>query len=127
VTRRLPQLTMMLISALFVGPLSGLAQSPTLPGTNQNGIASEGQPPEADANPPEMRASIVDRHGDEFIAKTEDGEEFRLPVEGAPKDVEVGDELRLVPDANTETIYVFKAEPSDGGTSGTGRKPDSQL
>ena len=58
---------------------------------------------------------------DEFIAKTEEGEEFRLPMQGAPSGVDVGDELRLVPDASEQTIYVFKADP------GEKRAPDAEL
>ena len=117
VTLRAAIITMMLVSILFFSPLTGLTQAPTLPDTDQNGIASE----ERDANPTEMRANIVGKDRDEFIAKTEDGEEFRLPMEGAPSGVDVGDELRLVPDPSDQTIYVFKAEPSDNGT------PDAEL
>lgn len=73
---------------------------------------------------PEMRASIVDREGDQFIAKTEEGHEFRLPVEGAPPDIQIGDALRLVPNPETQTMNVFKADPSDGRRV---EKPDSQL
>ena len=43
---------------------------------------------------------------------TEEGQEFRLPVEGAPANINVGDELRLIPDSETQTIQVFKAELS---------------
>jgi hypothetical protein len=63
---------------------------------------------------PEMRASIVDREGDQFIAKTEEGHEFRLPVQGAPPDIQIGDALRLVPNPETQTMNVFKADPPDG-------------
>ena len=73
---------------------------------------------------PEMRASIVERDGDQFIAKTEAGEEFRLPVEGAPPDTNVGDVLRLVPDPDTQTMNVYKADPTDGGQV---ENPASQL
>ena len=73
---------------------------------------------------PEMRASIVDRDGDQFIAKTDPGDEFRLPVEGAPPDTNVGDVLRLIPDPDTETMNVFKADPADGGREDN---PASQL
>lgn len=73
---------------------------------------------------PEMRASIVDREGNQFIAKTEEGHEFRLPVEGAPPGIQIGDALRLVPNPETHTMNVFKADPPDGRTI---EKPESQL
>ena len=78
----------------------------------------------AEPESPEMRASIVDRDGDQFIAKTDTGDEFRLPVEGAPPDTNVGDVLRLIPDPDTETMNVFKADPADGGREDN---PASQL
>ena len=107
-----PIFTMMFVSALLVSPVNGPAQTPSLPD-----IAADQHFPDSEATPPEVRASIVGKAGDEFIAKTEGGEEFRLPMEGAPKGVDVGDELRLVPDATTHTVYVYKAEPA----------PDSRL
>jgi len=73
---------------------------------------------------PEIRASIVDRAGDEFIAKTEEGQEFRLPVAGAPPDTQIGDALALIPNPETQTVEVFKADPRDN--AGT-EKPKSQL
>ena len=73
---------------------------------------------------PEIRASIIDRAGDEFIAKTEEGEEFRLPVEGAPPDTQIGDALALVPNPETQTIEVYKADPPEGAGI---KKPESQL
>ena len=73
---------------------------------------------------PEIRASIVDRAGDEFIAKTEEGQEFRLPVAGAPPDTQIGDALALIPNPETQTVEVFKADPRDN--AGT-EKPESQL
>lgn len=114
-TLRAPIFTIMFVWALFVSPLNGPAQTQSLPD-----IAADQHFPDSDANPPEVRASIVGKAGDEFIAKTEAGEEFRLPVDGAPKDIDVGDELRLVPDAKTHTVYVFKAEPD-------ATNPDSRL
>ena len=92
-------------------------------------VASDSGPSSAEANSsdealPEIRASIVDRAGDEFIAKTEEGDEFRLPVEGAPPDTQIGDALALVPHPETETIEVFKADPPDGAGN---TKPESQL
>lgn len=87
-------------------------------------MTSEGQLEQREVIPAELRASVIDKDGDQFIALTEEGQEFRLPVEGAPENVNIGDELRLVPDPHTHTIEVFKAEPAD---SGEGRKPDSQL
>ncbi len=78
----------------------------------------------AETDLPEMRASIVDRDGDQFIAKTETGDEFRLPVEGAPPDTNVGDVLRLVPDPDTQTMNVYKADPADGTQEDN---PPSQL
>lgn len=78
---------------------------------------------------PEIRASIVDREGDQFIAKTEEGHQFRLPVEGAPPGIQIGDALRLVPNPETHTMNVFKADPLDGRTPDgrTIEKPESQL
>jgi len=78
----------------------------------------------AEPESPEMRASIVDRDGDQFIAKTETGDEFRLPVEGAPPDTNVGDVLRLVPDPDSQTMNVFKADPADDHQE---ENPASQL
>jgi hypothetical protein len=71
----------------------------------------------------EMRASIIGQEGDEFIAQTQDGDKFRLPVEGAPDDVAVGDALILVPDEDTQTIHVFKADATEEGDA----KPEVQL
>src|SRR4051812_43771997 len=73
---------------------------------------------------PDIQASIVDRAGDEFIAKTEEGQEFRLPVEDAPPDTQIGDALTLVPHPETQTMEVFKAEPLNGERT---EKPESQL
>jgi hypothetical protein len=72
----------------------------------------------------QVQASIVDRAGDEFIARTEAGDEFRLPVEGAPPDTEIGDALTLVPNPDTQTIEVFKTDPRDGAAD---ENPQSQL
>lgn len=113
-----------ILATFLVSPLGGLAQSSASLDANQNGISSEKQTEESEGPAAEMRASIVDKDGDQFIAMTEEGQEFRLPVEGAPENVNVGDELRLVPDTDSHTIHVFKAEPL--GT-GIGRKLDSQL
>jgi hypothetical protein len=112
-----------ILTSVLVSPLSGLAQSSGFADTHQDGISSERHTDES-AEPSEMRASIVDKDGDQFIAMTEEGQEFRLPVEGAPENVNVGDELRLVPDSDSRTIQVFKAEPSE---TGAGRKSDPQL
>ena len=92
-------------------------------------LASDSGPLPAEANRsdealPEIRASIVDRAGDEFIAKTEEGDEFRLPVEGAPPDTKIGDALALVPNPETETMEVFKADRPEGEGID---KPKSQL
>ena len=92
-------------------------------------LASDSGPLSAEANRsdealPEIRANIVDRAGDEFIAKTEEGEEFRLPVEGAPPDTQIGDALALVPNPDTQTIEVYKADPPDEREV---IKPESQL
>jgi hypothetical protein len=91
-------------------------------------LANDSGPLSAETNSdealPEIRASIVDRAGDEFIAKTEEGDEFRLPVEGAPPDTQIGDALALVPNPETQTIEVYKADPSDGAGI---TKPESQL
>ena len=56
-TRRAALITMMLVSVLFFSPLTGLTQLPTLPDTGQNGLASEQEIQEGQANPPEMRAN----------------------------------------------------------------------
>ena len=82
------------------------------------------RPGTAEAEFPEMRASIVDRDGDQFVAKTEAGDEFRLPVEGAPPDTNIGDVLRLVPDPDTQTMNVFKADPTGAVEE---ENPASQL
>ena len=92
-------------------------------------LASDSGPLSAEGNRseealPEIRANIVDRAGDEFIAKTEEGDEFRLPVEGAPPDTQIGDALALVPNPETQTIEVYKADPPDGPGM---KKPESQL
>ena len=98
--------------------------------TPQWSLASDSGPSSADAVKsseealPEIRASIVDRAGDQFIAKTEEGEEFRLPVEGAPPDTQIGDALTLVPNPETETMEVFKADRPEGEGID---KPKSQL
>ena len=112
-----------ILTSVLVSPLGGLAQSSGFADTNQDGIRSERYTGES-AEPSEMRASIVDKEGDQFIAMTEEGQEFRLPVEGAPENVNVGDELRLVPDSDSHTIQVFKAEPPE---TGVGRQLDPQL
>jgi hypothetical protein len=106
-----------------VSPSSGMGQQSS-PHGNQHGIAFVGLSTGGEAEFPEMRASIIDRDGDEFIAQTEEGHEFRLPVEGAPADVSVGDSLRLIPDAATQTIQVFKADPTEDGS---GPAPGVQL
>ncbi|MBD0315433.1 MAG: hypothetical protein ICV75_01970 [Nitrospiraceae bacterium] len=87
-------------------------------------VSEEQSPGMAEPESPEMRASIVDRDGDQFIAKTETGDEFRLPVEGAPPDTSVGDVLRLVPDPDSQTMNVFKADPADDRQE---ENPSSQL
>lgn len=102
---------------------SGLGLASALPPAEQSAILYERHISD-EAAFPEMRASIVDREGDQFIAKTEEGHEFRLPVQGAPADTKIGDELRLVPDPDTHTMNVFKADPAEGGTA---EKPESQL
>lgn len=114
----------------LLAALAGPAGGPVYPATALQ--AAEFDPTaESPANPdtpdtdyPEMRASIVDRDGDQFIAKTETGHEFRLPVQGAPPDTNVGDTLRLVPDPDTRTMNVFKADPTDGGQA---KEPEFQL
>ena len=113
-TLRAPILTMMFVLAVFASPLNAPAQAPSLPD-----MAADQHFADSDANPAEVRASIVGKAGDEFIAKTEGGEEFRLPVDGAPKDIDVGDQLRLVPDPETHTVYVFKADQAEGTTPGS--------
>jgi hypothetical protein len=115
--------TVLVVSAL-AWMNSGLAMAAAVPLSAQPSLVLDERPLADESALPEMRASIVDREGDEFIAKTEDGHEFRLPVEGAPADAKVGDELRLVPDLDTHTMNVFKADPEDGGQ---GDKPESQL
>jgi hypothetical protein len=116
--------TITILATFLVSPLGGLGQSSASLDADQNGISSEKQTEESEGPSAEMRASIVDKEGDQFIAMTEEGQEFRLPVEGAPENVNVGDELRLVPDSDSHTIQVFKAEPLETGISG---KLDSQL
>ncbi|WP_447978372.1 hypothetical protein [Candidatus Nitrospira bockiana] len=82
-------------------------------GVENTGPSNEAQPAET------MRATIVGKEGDEFIAETEEGQELRLPVDGAPADVGIGDELRLVADFETQTIYIFKATPDEAGEKAT--------
>lgn len=113
-----------MLTLVLVGPLNGLAQNSEFPDVDRDGMASDNAIEGSAETFLEMRASIVDKDGDQFIAMTEEGQEFRLPVEGAPADVHVGDELRLIPDAETHTIQVFKAEPAGMGAS---KKLDSQL
>jgi hypothetical protein len=123
---KLPLLTFrtILAAALFMSLLGSRPQTPAWAGLNPDDMTSEKQTEESEGPSAEMRASIVDKDGDQFIAMTEEGQEFRLPVEGAPENVNVGDELRLVPDSDSHTIQVFKAEPAE---TGIGRKSDSQL
>jgi hypothetical protein len=114
-----------MLALVLVGSLNGLAQSAEFADANQDSIASNNDTAaDSEETLPEMRASIVDRDGDQFIAMTEEGQEFRLPVEGAPANVNVGDELRLIPDAETQTMQVFKAEPPQ---MQSGKRQDSQL
>jgi hypothetical protein len=114
-----------MLALVLVGSLNGLAQSAEFADANRDSIASNNDTAaDSEETLPEMRASIVDRDGDQFIAMTEEGQEFRLPVEGAPANVNVGDELRLIPDAETQTMQVFKAEPSQ---MQSGKRQDSQL
>ena len=120
----LPTFRTMLTSILFMGLLGSLPESHAWADTDQDGVSSERHTEESAGASAEMRASIVDKDGDQFIAMTEEGEEFRLPVEGAPANVNVGDELRLVPDSDSQTIQVFKAEPRETGGD---RKSDPQL
>ena len=107
--------------------VAGVSSSSSLGAPLWN-LVSDNGPLSAEANSAEslsqIRASIVDRAGDEFIAKTEEGDEFRLPVEGAPPDTQIGDALALVPNPETQTIEVYKADPSDGAGI---TKPESQL
>src|SRR5919106_3753701 len=109
---KLPLLTFrtILAAALFMSLLGSLPQTPAWAGLNPDDMTSEKQTEESEGPFAEMRANIVDKDGDQFIAMTEEGQEFRLPVEGAPENVNVGDELRLVPDSVSHTIEVFKAE-----------------
>lgn len=123
VTLKLMTVTTTLVWAL-VGPLTALAENSDLAGPDRNGIASEQYTEDSAETFPEMRASIVEKDGDEFVAMTEEGQEFRLPVQGAPSNINVGDELRLIPDAKTQTIQVFKAEPPEREA---GKPQDSQL
>lgn len=123
VTLKLMTVTTTLVWAL-VGPLTALAENSDLVGPDRNGIASEQYTEDSAETFPEMRASIVEKDGDEFVAMTEEGQEFRLPVQGAPSNINVGDELRLIPDAKTQTIQVFKAEPPEREA---GKPQDSQL
>jgi len=114
-----------MLALVLVGSLNGLAQSAEFADANRDSIASNNDTAaDSEETLPEMRASIVDRDGDQFIAMTEEGQEFRLPVEGAPENVNVGDELRLIPDAETQTFQVFKAEPPE---MQSGKRRDSQL
>ena len=111
-----------MLTLVLVGSLNGLAQNAE---ANRDGVAADNDTAaDSEETLPEMRASIVDRDGDQFIAMTEEGQEFRLPVEGAPENVNVGDELRLIPDAETQTFQVFKAEPPE---MQSGKRRDSQL
>ena len=112
-----------MLTLILVSPLNGRAQnSGFLNGDPE--VAPERQTEDSTETSIEMRASIVDRDGDQFIAMTEEGQEFRLPVEGAPANINVGDELRLIPDSETQTIQVFKAEPSQMESR---KRQDSQL
>ena len=114
-----------MLTLVLVGSLNGLAQNAEFADADRDSVASDNDTAaDSEATLPEMRASIVDRDGDQFIAMTEEGQEFRLPVEGAPANVNVGDELRLIPDAGTQTIQVFKAEPPQ---TQSGKRQDSQL
>ena len=113
-----------MLTLALVGPLNGLAQNSEFADVDRDGMASDNATEDSAETFPEMRASIVEKDGDQFIAMTEEGQEFRLPVEGAPANVHVGDELRLIPDAESQTIQVFKAESPEVGT---GNKLDSQL
>lgn len=113
-----------MLTLALVSPLNGLAQNSEFADVDRDGMASDNATEDSAETFPEMRASIVEKDGDQFIAMTEEGQEFRLPVEGAPANVHVGDELRLIPDAESQTIQVFKAEPPEVGT---GNKLDSQL
>ena len=119
--RRTITVALPLALLLMLPPPSGAAGSDSKAGPFPTEAQSPGM---AEPEFPEMRASIVDRDGDQFIAQTETGDEFRLPVEGAPPDTNVGDVLRLIPDPETETMSVFKADPADGGRE---ENPASQL
>jgi len=112
-----------MLTLILVSPLNGRAQNSGLLNADPE-VAPERQTEDSTETSIEMRASIVDRDGDQFIAMTEEGQEFRLPVEGAPANVNVGDELRLIPDAETQTIQIFKAEPPQ---MQSGKRQDSQL
>ena len=113
-----------MLTLVLVMPLNGMTQNSEFADVDRDGMASGNATEDSSETFPEMRASIVEKDGDQFIAMTEEGQEFRLPVEGAPANVDVGDELRLIPDAETQTIQVFKAGPPE---EGTGKKLDSQL
>jgi hypothetical protein len=114
-----------MLTLILLGTFNGLAQNSEFADANRGGAASDNDTAaDSEETLPEMRASIVDRDGDQFIAMTEEGQEFRLPVEGAPANVNVGDELRLIPDAETQTIQIFKAEPPQ---MQSGKRQDSQL
>jgi hypothetical protein len=114
-----------MLTLILLGTFNGLAQNSEFADANRDGGASDNDTAaDSEETLPEMRASIVDRDGDQFIAMTEEGQEFRLPVEGAPANVNVGDELRLIPDAETQTIQIFKAEPPQ---MQSGKRQDSQL
>jgi hypothetical protein len=114
-----------MLTLILLGTFNGLAQNSEFADANRDGAASDNDTAaDSEETLPEMRASIVDRDGDQFIAMTEEGQEFRLPVEGAPANVNVGDELRLIPDAETQTIQIFKAEPPQ---MQSGKRQDSQL
>lgn len=105
-----------LSAALFVGTGTGFAGVSGGAGlhADQESVGAEhGLPPSLTEGGDPVLAKIVDREGDEFVAKTEDGHELRLPVEGAPSDIDVGADLRLVPDPETHTIHVYKAGQTD--------------
>jgi hypothetical protein len=113
-----------MLTCLLVSPLNVQAQNLELSGANRDSSTLERSLDNTPGTTIEMRASIVDKDGEQFIAKTEDGLEFRLPVKGAPDNVQIGDELRLIPDSDTQTIEVYKA---DSPESDAGNKQESQL
>jgi hypothetical protein len=113
-----------MVTCLLIFSLNVPAQNLGLSDANGDSSTLERSTSDAAGTAIEMKASIVDLDGDQFIARTEDGLEFRLPVEGAPDNVHVGDELRLFPDSDTQTIEVYKADPPE---TDAGNKQDSQL